>query len=251
MNDIDLINKWKKEEESNFEGWDFSSLGDRYDEGHPDWDYEGNAKNLIKNSDSVLDMCTGGAEVFCRILSSFKPKSVKAIEKYEPNVSVAQRALNNFEGKVFFVSDDEALPFESREFDLVLNRHGDFNVKELSRIIRKDGVFFTQQVEATNWADLMAEFGDTPNWPENKLSNVVEKLKKEGFIVERAEEWEGKTFFKDVSALVYILKAIPWTVNNFSVEKHKEVLLRLHKKIQDEGKLEFSCRRYLTLAKKK
>ena len=251
MNDADLIKEWKREEESNFEGWDFSRLGDRYDEGNPEWDYEGNAKKLIKNSESVLDMCTGGAEVFCRILSFFKPNIVKAIEKYEPNVSVAQKSLDNFGGKVFFVSDDDALPFELGEFDLVLNRHGAFSVKELGRIIRSDGVFFTQQVEATNWADLMAEFGDTPNWPENTLSNVVEKFKKEDFMIERAEEWEGKTFFKDVGALVYVLKAIPWIVNDFSVEKYKEVLLRLHKKIQNEGKLEFSSRRYLILAKKK
>jgi len=133
----------------------------------------------------------------------------------------------------------------------VLNRHGAFNVKELSRIIRKDGIFFTQQVEANNWSDLMSEFGDTPNWPDNTLSIVVEKLKKEGFKIERAEEWEGKTFFKDIKALVFVLKVIPWTINNFGVEKYKEVLLRLHKKIEKEGKLEFSSKRYLILARKK
>ncbi|MCC7574164.1 class I SAM-dependent methyltransferase [Candidatus Woesearchaeota archaeon] len=251
MKDIDLINEWKKEEKKSFEGWDFSYLGNRYDEGYPDWDYEGNAKNFIKNSESVLDMCTGGAEVYCKILSTFKPFNVKAIEKYEPNVSVAQKALDAFGGKVMFVTNNENLPFETGEFDLVLNRHGAFNVKELSRIIRKDGIFFTQQVEANNWSDLMSEFGDTPNWPDNTLSIVVEKLKKEGFKIERAEEWEGKTFFKDIKALVFVLKVIPWTINNFGVEKYKEVLLRLHKKIEKEGKLEFSSKRYLILARKK
>jgi hypothetical protein len=37
--------------------------------------------------------------------------------------------------------------------------------------------------------------------------------------VERREDWRGETSFADVGALVYCLRAVPWTVPDFSVDR--------------------------------
>ena len=77
---IELIEQWKKSEKAPFEGWDFSYIKGRYREGKPDWNYRVIAKKLIKKSNSVLDMATGGGEIFSEILNIYKPKKT-----YPPN----------------------------------------------------------------------------------------------------------------------------------------------------------------------
>ena len=247
---VDELKKWFEAEKTFFQGWDFSYVKDRYDEGYPDWDYKEIAKELIKKSNAVLDQATGGGEVFSEILDYYKPEKAVAIEGYEPNVSVARDNLKKYGVNVLYAEEVSKLPFKDGEFDLVLNRHGGINVEELSRIISEKGVFFTQQVEASNWEDLMAEFGKKPKFVHNTLDEVSSNLEGQGFKILRKEYWEGKTVFKDVSALVYVLKSIPWIVDDFSVEKYKDVLEKLHEKILNQGKLEFKSTRFLIITKK-
>ena len=250
----ELIKKWKNDEKTLFEGWNFSYLNGRYTEGEPNWKYKSIAKKLIKKSNSVLDMATGGGEVFAEVLATFNPSKVVAIEGYKPNVSIARKKLQKFKAHVIYVDETDRLPFNYNQFDLILNRHGGINkdsVKEINRILSKNGLFFTQQVDGRNWLDLMKEFNVKSKWESNTLSNITKHLKKNGFEIIVAKEWTGKTIFRDVGALVYILKAIPWIVDDFSVNKHISILEKLHKRIENKGKLEFTARRFLILGKKK
>ena len=96
----------------------------------------------------------------------------------------------------------------------------------------------------------MNEFGTKPKWEFNTLTNVKKQLEKSGFEIVKAREWKGKTIFKDVGALVYFLKAIPWIVDDFSLKKHQTILEKFQKRIEKKGKLEFTARRFLILAKK-
>ncbi len=247
----EILQQWKKDEKAPFEGWDFSYLEGRYNEGNPNWNYKSTAKRLIKKSNSVLDMATGGGEAFSEILSAFKPKKAIAIEGYKPNVSVARKNLRKCGVKVIYANETKKLPFNKGEFDFVLNRHGGFNVNELARIISSRGLFFTQQIDGRNLKDLMKEFRAKPKWEFNTLSNVTKNLKEVGFEIVDAKEWKGKTIFKDVGALVYFLKAIPWIVDDFNVNKHLQVLKKLQKRLEKKGRFEFTARRFLILARKK
>ncbi|MBI2971693.1 MAG: methyltransferase domain-containing protein [Candidatus Aenigmarchaeota archaeon] len=247
----ELIRQWKSDENAPFQGWNFSYLKGRYKEGEPNWNYKSIAKRLIKKSDSVLDMATGGGEAFSEILTAFKRKKAVAIEGYKPNASVARKNLRKQGVKVIYANETKKLPFKDEEFDLVLNRHGGFNANELARIISSGGLFFTQQVDGRNLKDLMKEFETVPKWESNTLSNVSKQLKHVEFEIVKAEEWEGKTIFKDVGALIYFLRAIPWIVDDFSFKKHRTTLERFQKRIESKGKLEFTARRFLILAKKK
>ena len=85
--DKDLIKQWKKEERMPFKGWDFSYIKNRIIEEKPPWNYAKIARQLIRKSKSVLDMETGGGEIFSS-LGPF-PKHAIAYEGYKPNVKVA------------------------------------------------------------------------------------------------------------------------------------------------------------------
>lgn len=245
------IKQWEKDEQAPFQGWDFSYIKGRYRFCEPPWDYIALAKEKIKQANSVLDMATGGGEVFAKILLSFKPNQIVAIEGYKPNVAVARKNLKKFNVDVIFANETKKLPFKDGEFDLVFNRHGGFNISEVSRILKPDGVFFTQQVDGLNWFDLMEDFGTKPKWPWNTLRNISKDLEDNGFEIKRSEEYESKTVFKDVGALVYVLKAVPWTVDDFSVERYSAVLKQLNQKVKANGKLEYFCKNFLIHAVKK
>lgn len=238
-----LHQQWKKDEAAHFEGWDFSYIKDRYQEQKPPWDYIALAKELVKNSTELLDMATGGGEVFSQ-LAPF-PKKTYAIEEWHPNVSVAEERLAPLGVKVIEVESDSDLPFIDGQFDLIVNRHGGYNMKELNRILQKGGQFFTQQVGGGNLLDLMQFFESKQKWPLNALDKRISEFEENGFTIKRSEEWEGKTTFSDVGAVVYFLKAIPWVVDDFSVDSHLPYLERLQEKLEHDGKLTFVSTRYL------
>lgn len=254
MNKKQLIKQWKKDEKTSFKGWDFSYIKNRYKQYEPSWNYKSLAKKLIKNSKAVLDMATGGGEVLSEILLTHKPKKVIAIEGYKPNIKVARKKLKPFNAKVIEIGETKKLPFNNEEFDLVLNRHGGLNkksVKEIHRILSPKGIFLTQQVDGKNLKDLLKEFNTKSKWKYNTLTNIKKHLKEIGFKIKKEKEGTGKTVFKDVGALVYFLKAIPWIVDNFSVNKYLSVLKKLQKRIEKKGKLSFTSKRFLILAQKK
>ncbi len=244
----DLIAQWKKEEKAHFSGWDFSYIKDRAINENPPWTYKAIAREHLNKSRAVLDMGTGGGEVFAS-LAPFPPYAV-AIEGYHPNFLIAKKRLEPLGVTVIEANEVHKLPFKDGEFDLVLNRHSGINEKEIYRVTSSPGIFLTQQVSGDSMADLMLVFGAKPKWQDSTLENVRRELGKAGFNIERADQWEGKIIFKDVGALVYYLKAIPWMVPDFSVDKYLTELKSLQKVI-DEGKdLEFSNKRYLIIATK-
>jgi len=252
MKKANLIKQWKEDEKALFEGWDFSYIKNRWIVEDPNWNYKKIAKKLVKSSESVLDMETGGGEIFSEILASSKPKKIKAFEGYHPNVAVAKKNLEPLGVKVFEVNGIP-FPFKKREFDLVINRHGAINkkiIKEINRVLKKGGMFLTQQVETYNLSDLREVFNERIKWKTNVLSEVKKNLIKNDFEIIESAEWEGKYIFKDVGAIIYFLKYIPWIIDNFSVEKHKSVLFELQKRLEKNGSLKFKQRLFYILSKK-
>ncbi|MBI4174156.1 MAG: class I SAM-dependent methyltransferase [Candidatus Aenigmarchaeota archaeon] len=245
-----LIAEWKKEESSEFHGWDFSRLkGRKIDERLP-WNYNKLAKKLISKSVSVLDMGTGGGEV----LSSFAPFHcrVTATEGYRPNYLLAKKRLEPLGVDVINYSNSTTrkLQFKSGEFDLVLNRHDAFNIPELSRILKGNGTFLTQQVGKDNLTDLMRFFRAKPQFKVLPFRKAKSSLVDAGFEIKLSREWEGRTEFKDVGAIVYFLKNAPWIVKGFSVDGHLKYLLKLQKGIENGKKLVFREDRYVIQAEK-
>jgi len=244
----DLYFQWKKDEQAPFTGWDFSYLNGRWMEEPTPWDYKALARQLVRKSEAVLDMGTGGGEN----LSSFAPfpKHSVAIEGWTANVGLARARLEPLGVKVLEVDESGELPFINEEFDLVLNRHSAFRVTEVFRILKAGGIFLTQQVGGDNLNDLIREFGVVPQYADWTLSVARRQIQDAGLSIEEAKEWIGKVEFKDVGAIVYFLKAIPWVVADFSVDRNLDHLERLQYRIDSGEKLQFTAARFLIQATK-
>jgi len=235
--------QWLKDAAAPFEGWDFSYLHGRFDEAEPPWNYPALAREVVARASDILDVATGGGEVFAG-LAPF-PARATAVEGYVPNLEVARRRLEPLGVPVLQGNTRSGMPFEDESFDLVLNRHGGFRAAEMYRILKPGGVFLTQQVGGDNLADLTAEFGAELPYPNNTLARVRDEFVSLGAEIRRAEDWRGPVTFFDVGAVIYFLRAVPWVVNGFEVERDLGALRRLQARLGEGRPLRFTYTRFL------
>ena len=179
------------------------------------------------------------------------PARATAVEGFEPNVAVARARLTPLGVPVFQGSRSSGLPFGEAAFDLVLNRHGGFHAAEMYRILKSGGGFLTQQVGGDNLADLVAEFDADLVRPENTLARVRNDLVALGFEIQRGQDWRGTVVFRDVGAVIYFLKAIPWVVRDFDVQRCLAPLAALQAQLDAGQPLRFTYTRFLIEAVKR
>ena len=242
---------WKAEEEIPFSGWDFSYLDGRMLLDQPPWSYTSRAKELMGRASSVLDIATGGGERLLEMQECW-PGKVVATEGFPPNFALASARLEPFGVRVIEAESDEVnpMPFADGEFDLVVNRHAALHLDEIERILAVGGRLLTRQVHGM-WAhDLLAVFGAYPQWPDASPQKYVPWLKRVGLELIDRREWSGTLAFRDVGAVVYYLKAVPWLVPGFSVDAHFDRLLALQRQLETRGLLAFKAMNYLLEAGK-
>jgi len=230
------------------EGWDFSYLDGRRIEQSLPWDYPAMVRERMCGVDSMLDMGTGGGEILST-LAPFPPKTL-ATECYARNVWVARNRLEALGIQVIDTTADQEnahLPFGDEEFDLIINRHEIYQPEELKRILKPGGVFLTQQCGGYGEVDLIERFtGKGTVAPIDWTANVARcQLENSGFEIVDVREVYPVSSFLDVGAVVYYLKATPWLIEDFSVERYRSQLLEIHKHILTHGNLDMRDQRFL------
>lgn len=234
-----------------FAGWNFSYITatGRMVEAPLPWSYASILLNQFRNTQSLLDMGTGGGE-YLSFLQPL-PAHTCATEGYAPNVPIARQLLEPLGVKVYEAKGNSTLPFADNQFDLVINRHEAYSVREVWRILKPGGQFITQQVGGSNCVELNSLLGaptyQYANW---QLDYAVQELQDAGWHIAMQKEDRPITRFFDVGALIYYLKAIPWQVSDFSVEKYFDKLVKLHNRIQQEQYFDVHYHRFLIIARK-
>lgn len=97
---------------------------------------------------------------------------------------------------------------------------------------------------------MTAAFGSTLPLLDNDLGSVRDEFVALGFEIRRAEAWRGAVTFADVGAVIYFLKAIPWVVQGFVVERYMGELEALQTRLDDGQPLQFTYTRFLIEAVK-
>lgn len=252
MNKTELKLIWKKEEDAaHIHGWDFSHIDGRYeDENDLPWDYEQIIRKYLKNNSYILDYDTGGAEFLLSLNHPFDKTA--ATEGYKPNVKLCKEKLIPL-GVNFRECDNPSnIPYNDETFDIILNRHGDYDAKEIYRLLKKDGIFITQQVGGDNDRELveMVLPGTEKPFPHHNLVEQRKLFEDAGFDILDAHECFRPINFYDVGAFVWFARVIEWEFPDFSVDKCFEQLLKMQHKIEKEGKITGTSHRFLLVAKK-
>ena len=243
--------EWEKEEKYSFEGWDFSHLTGRMEEEGLPWDYKATVESYMDKTKIMMDMGTGGGE----FLLSLKPSPGKtfATEGYPPNFELSKRALAPFGIEVREIKRDAKLPFEDNFFDLVINRHESYCLSEVKRVMKRGGIFITQQVGGRNNKD-MAEFllGNFSKEIDEtfNLEKLLNEAEAEGLRIIKQREYFPKAYFYDVGALVYFAKIIQWEFPGFSVQRCFPKLIELQRQIEEQKKITSIEHRFFAVATK-
>ncbi|WP_145804558.1 class I SAM-dependent methyltransferase [Kribbella amoyensis] len=234
-----------------FSGWDFRWLEGRASSASPSWSYPEVAAAALGPDVRLLDIDTGGGE----LLASFAPlpKATIATEGYAPNVPIARDRLGPLGVEVREHPAGEELPVEDGGVDVVLNRHGRLDVPDLARVLRSGGLLVTQQVGSGNDAELNEILGAPPPIPPGSFTGegAVRALADAGFeILEAAEEFP-EFVLHDIGAVVFQLRAIPWQIPDFDLDRYDTALRRLDHTLRTEGPLVVHDRRYLVRARRR
>lgn len=244
-----LKQEWLKEEQESFKGWDFSHLHGRWEEEDLPWDYRTIIDRYLKPEYQLLDMGTGGGEFLLSLNHPHQNTSVT--EAWEPNLVLCRQRLEPLGVCVKQVKDDEPLPFEDNRFDLVINRHESYDVKEVKRVLKPGGMFITQQVGEKNDERLshLLISGFQPQFPGLSLPNESRKFREAGFNIIEENEYFPRLRFLDVGAVVFFAKIIEWEFPGFSVEACFDRLCSLQKEVEEQGFIDCRAHRFLIVAR--
>ena len=252
MNENEMIKIWEKEESAaHIHGWVFSHISGRYtEEDDLPWDYKQIILDHLKPDMKLLDIDTGGGEF---LLSLGHPHAnTAATEAFPPNVQLCSETLLPL-GIDFREADGGGiLPYCDSSFDMVIDRHGDFNAEEIYRVLRKGGIFITEQVGAENDRELVELLlGDTElPFPDQYLDIAGRRFTDAGFEILDARECFRPIEFYDIGALVWFAHIIEWEFPGFSVEKCKDNLLHAQKLLEKDGRVSGSIHRFLLVLRK-
>ena len=252
MKDIEELRKqWLKEEEiAHIVGWDFSHIHGRYEEEDDlPWDYEKTVRSYLRDDLKLFDYDTGGGEFLLSLNHPYD--NTYCSEGYKPNYELCKERLIPLGIHLKECADPSAIPFENNSFDLFINRHGDFNVKEIRRVLKDKGIFITEQVGGGNDRDLVEMVlpeMDVP-FPDLYLDKQVKIFEDNGFrLIDKQEAFRPIRFY-DVGAFVWFAHIIEWEFEGFSVDRCFDKLIKMEEIIEEKGVLEGTIHRFLIVAK--
>jgi protein-L-isoaspartate O-methyltransferase len=244
-------------EKAPFYGWNFEYLTRtrRMVEAPVKWNYYNIVLPWLRKAQTMLDMGTGGGEVLSRF--SPLPPDTYATEQYKPNLEIAREKLEPLGVKVIEIEEEKSppfnasLPFADEFFDLIISRHEAYYPPELMRVLKSGGLFITQQVGSMTVLNLKQFFAGkveaVSNWD---LISAVAELESAGFeILEQQEDVQLQRFY-DVGAVAYYLEAIPWIIEDFTIEKYRDKLWEMHVLINENGFYDVTYHLFLVVAQK-
>ncbi len=227
-------------------GWAFDGHNVPSHEPLP-WDYREIVRDHLKSAKSVLELGTGGGEVFCDALTGYAGFAV-ATEEWKVNAPIARDRLQAFDVPVTQCSS-LYLPFAAGSFDLVLSRHEAVEPSEIDRVLGDGGVFVTQQVAYDSWREVHDYFPRATRFP-NHFIEYQRALETLGFNIERAETFSYAITFPGLPSLVYMLTRDIWTVPDFDVEADIEALRAMESEIGGPNGIAMTEGRYIMIARK-
>ena len=253
MNQARWIEEWKAEEAAAvMTGWDFSHLDGRYEEGPLPWSYREKVGDFLKPDSRILDMGTGGGEFLLSL--RHPPELTSVTEGWAPNLALCRQRLEplGITVRSYDSETGEPLPFADESFDLVLNRHESYDLKEVYRVLKPGGFFLTQQVGGTNGLALSRFLGlaeerclETFN-----LENELPRFREAGFRIMFRSQAYPEDRFLDVGGLCWYLKIIPWEFPGFSVDRCLDKLLLLQERLERDGFIANREHRFILIGKK-
>ena len=234
-----------------FVGWDFSQINT--DRDPIPWNYARIVRSYLKSTDSVLDIGTGGGEIFLSLTSNIGEgtgidQNPTMIETAKGNQS--RLGVNNIK---FIEMDGSNLKFERDKFDIVLLRHLRVYVREIVCVLRPGGYFITQMVGKRSSTNFLEAFGWTsdsfgPDWWQ-PVGELAKQFQDHGCTIVAQGEYDVGYWFKDIASFMFWMMAVPWP-EDIQLEKHWQTINQILEKSTTDRGIETNEHRGLLIVRK-
>lgn len=240
-------------------GWDFSRQREHRDP--VPWEYPEIVRRFLRPSDRVLDIATGGGEVFLGLAPNFA--SGLGTDMSPQMIATArENTPDDLRHKISFqvvAAQDLDVPAES--FDIVLNRHGPVFTQPIVRALRPGGYFICQQVGGLNGRNIFRMFGwdsggdywraywDRHGFAHQDVTALSEIFPRLGCRVVATGSYDVRSVFLDLESLIFHLQSVPLP-EDFDLEHHGELVLRFIAENRTAGGIETNEHRELIIVQK-
>ncbi|MFE7083280.1 methyltransferase domain-containing protein, partial [Priestia megaterium] len=213
----------------------FSYIDDSWENETLPWDYTEIINRYLSSDLELLDMGTGGGEFLLSLNHPYEKTSVT--EGWQPNIELLKMKLVPLGIKLASIGDDDIIDYGDNSFDIIINRHESFNVEEIKRVLKPNGVFITQQVGGKNGNRLsnMLIPSFQPKYATLNLKNTLRDLKECNFEIMFADEFFPYQKFFNMKALIYYAKVIEWEFPGFNVRDNFNQILDVYKELVRKG----------------
>ncbi|PEL78920.1 class I SAM-dependent methyltransferase [Bacillus wiedmannii] len=224
MNELEYKNFYDKVGRLN--GWDFSKI--KCETVGDSRDFYREVKERCKPSHILLDVGTGGGENVLNIASS--AKLLIGIDNSNGMIATAHSNLkkSGIQNVEFLQMDSEALVFPHAHFDIASSCHAPFTATELSKVMKKDAVFLTQQVSEHDKLNLKEAFGRGQCLGERDgtlKEKYMRELSSAGFERVQVSEYDVTDYYSSPEDLIFLLKHTP-IIPNFGEEEEDFTILQ-------------------------
>lgn len=232
-------------------GWDFSKVKCRSED--VKWDFYGEVRKRCEGKEILLDIGTGGGENVLKIASCLLlvvgiDLSSGMLEKAQANL----RSTNVRNVRLFQMSS-KSIQFPDGFFDIISCCHAPFDSIEVAKVLKKKGVFLTQQVSEADKTNLKKAFGRGQSFHKKDgelKEKYAQELKKAGFSAVRTFEYDAIEYYQRPEDLVFLLTHTP-IIPNFGQDKRDfKILHQFIENNRTEKGIQTNSKRFMIVAEK-
>lgn len=234
-------------------GWDFSKINSRTIVENKTWNITDIIKNYLNKDKIVLDLGVGGGEK--ALLLAPLCKELVGVDNSEEMIIKAKQNLKQTSNDNcrFIIANVNSLPFKEKSFDIITCRHAPIDVKEVHRVLKKEGIFISQQVGEEDKLNIKEIFGRGQNWGHKsgeQVEGVLKRFKELNFEIIRFEKYNAAEYYKDMQDIIFLLENTP-IIPNFNIDLDKEKLKELEVKYSSSKGIKTNSNRFLLVVQKK
>jgi len=233
------------------DGWNFSRV--RAGRDPVLWDYVDVVRQYIKPSDRVLDIGTGGGEIFFSLAPYFGEGV--GIDQNSAMIETARRNQSalSIDNISLMRMDGSDLQFDADEFDIVLLRHLRVYVSEIVRVLRQRGYFIAQMVGQRSSINILDAFGWKPSsfgtdWWQT-VTDLADQFRLHGCQIIAQAEYDVPYWFQDLASFMFWLMSVPWP-EDIELDTHWQNIKQILETSQTERGIETNEHRGLLIVQK-